>query len=285
MATRNYPVQNQNGGGQVAQVKSLEDYLNNSIIRQKFHEVLNKGAGAFIGSLQALTKQNHLFANCDAKSTVAAAMKAATLKLPIDQNLGFAYIIPYGKQAQFQMGYKGFVQLAMRSGQYKTINASVVHEGEVEGVDFISGEIIRGQRTGNNVIGYVAYFQLINGFSKTLYMTKEEIEQHARKFSKAYNSGPWKTNCDQMALKTVLKLLISRYGIMSIDMQDSGAMATALTYDQAAVGDDGAPQYIDNPRSSYNQQPQQPPIDIQPQEAPIPFNDADADAPAAEPAF
>ena len=141
----------------------------------------------------------------------------------------------------------------MRTGQYKTINASVVREGEIEDIDFITGEIIRGKRTSDEIIGYIAYFKLVNGFEKTLYMTKEEMEAHATQFSQAYNADKrynnrrsvWTTNFDAMALKTVLKQLISKYGIMSIDMQGGTAMASAITADQAVIREDGSPDYVD----------------------------------------
>ncbi|MGN1050580.1 MAG: recombinase RecT [Selenomonadaceae bacterium] len=145
------------------------------------------------------------------------------------------------------------MQLAMRTGQYKTINASVVREGEIEGVDFITGEIMRGKRTSDKVVGYISYFKLVNGFEKMLYMSKEDMEAHASKYSQAYNSDKrynnsrsvWTTNFDAMALKTVLKKLISKYGIMSIDMQGGEAMTKAMSSDQAVIREDGTPDYID----------------------------------------
>lgn len=136
---------------QVANVKSnaaaapkattVADWLDNSTIRQKFSEVLDKGANGFISSLLSLVKSNSQLQHADPKTVMAAAMTAATLKLPINPNLGLAYIIPYKDQAQFQMGWKGFVQLAERSGQYKTINTSVVYDGQIEDIDFITGEV------------------------------------------------------------------------------------------------------------------------------------------------
>lgn len=142
----------------------------------------------------------------------------------------------------------------MRTGQYKTINASVVHEGEIEDIDFITGEIIRGKRVSDQVIGYIAYFKLVNGFEKTLYMTKAEVEAHAVQFSQAYGADKrygksrsvWTTNFDAMALKTVLKRLISKYGIMSIDMQGGENIARAIESDGAVIGQDGTPSYVEN---------------------------------------
>lgn len=212
---------------------TIENWVESENIKQKFREVLDKGAGAFVTSILSLVKSTPQLAAADPKTVISAAMTAATLKLPIDPNLGFAYIIPYGKEAQFQMGYKGYIQLAMRTGQYKTINASVVYEGQVEGVDFITGEIIRGKKKSDKVVGYVAYFELINGFSKMVYMTKEEMLRHAQTFSKSFSrsSSVWKTNFDAMGLKTVIRRLISKYGIMSIEMQGAG-LATALSADK-----------------------------------------------------
>ena len=239
-------------------VATVESWISSSNIKAKFNEVLDKGAGAFVTSLLSLVKQTPALAECDPKTTISAAMTAATLKLPINPNLGFAYIIPYknktGAEATFQLGYKGIIQLAMRTGQYKTINASVVREGEIEGVDFITGEIMRGKRTSDKVVGYIAYFKLVNGFEKMLYMSKEDMEAHASKYSQAYNSDKrynnsrsvWTTNFDTMALKTVLKQLISKYGIMSIDMQGGEAMAKGMSSDQAVIREDGTPDYIDN---------------------------------------
>ena len=212
---------------------TIENWVESENIKQKFREVLDKGAGAFVTSILSLVKSTPQLAAAEPKTIISAAMTAATLKLPIDPNLGFAYIIPYGKEAQFQMGYKGYIQLAMRTGQYKTINASVVYEGQVEGVDFITGEIIRGEKKSDKVVGYVAYFELINGFSKMVYMTKEEMLRHAQTFSKSFSrsSSVWKTNFDAMGLKTVIRRLISKYGIMSIEMQGAG-LATALSADK-----------------------------------------------------
>ena len=130
----------------------------------------------------------------------------------------------------------------------------MVYEGQVEDIDFITGEIIRGKKVSDTVIGYVAYIELVNGFKKPLYMTREEMEAHARAFSKSYvydiNSGKkssvWSTNFDAMAQKTVLKQLISKYGIMSIDMQNDG-MSTAIASDQAVIKQVGEQyDYVDN---------------------------------------
>ena len=215
-----------------ANVATIENWVENENIKKKFQEVLDKGAGAFVTSLLSLVKSSPQLTAADPKTVIGAAMTAATLKLPINPNLGFAYIIPYGKEAQFQMGWKGYVQLAMRTGQYKTINAAVVYEGQIKDIDFITGEIVRGKKISDKVVGYVAYFELINGFSKTVYMSSEDMLRHAQTFSKSFSrsSSVWKTNFDAMGLKTVIKQLISKYGIMSIDMQGE-ALSTAISAD------------------------------------------------------
>ena len=246
--------------------QKISTWLGRDDVRQKFVAVLDKHADGFISSLLALVNETPELAKIDRPETImTAALQAATLKLPINKNLGFAHIIPYKKkskvngewvsesQAQFQMGWKGFVQLAERTGQYKTIHAGVVYEGQVRDIDFITGQIIKGEKISNKIIGYVAYIEMVNGFSKTFYMTKEEMQEHAKKYSQAYaydlqrgyKNSPWSTNFDAMATKTVLKLLIGKYGIMSVDTQ-SASLANALAADGAAIGKNGELDYIDN---------------------------------------
>ena len=231
--------------------RTIEDWVESENIKQKVNEVLDKGAPAFVTSILSLVKSTPQLAAADPKTVISAAMTAATLKLPINPNLGFAYIVPYKDTATFQMGYKGYIQLAMRTGQYKTINASVVYEGQIEDVDFVTGEIIRGKKKSDKVVGYVAYFELINGFSKMVYMTHEEMLHHAMTYSQAYKydkkngkkSSVWTTNFEAMGLKTVLKQLISKYGIMSIDMQGAG-LETALSADSTDDMYDRGPQNV-----------------------------------------
>ena len=251
----------------------FEKAVNNDLVRAKFREVLGKNAEAFVGSLLSLVKSNDLLLKAAPNTVIAAAMQAATLKLPINQNLGLAYIVPYWNskakenQAQFQMGWKGFVQLAERTGQYKTINASPVYEGQIEDIDFVTGNIIKGKKISDTVVGYVAYIEFLNGFSKTFYMDKDEMERHAMKYSQSYKKGfgVWKDNFDAMALKTVLKLLISKYGIMSIEMESSN-LARAIAADQAIVNEDDTYTYADNdndvPVTVEAQEPPQREIDV-----------------------
>jgi recombination protein RecT len=215
-------------------------------------QVLGERKSSFTNNIVALVANNTKLQECDPMSLMYSAIKATSLELPIDANLGFAYFIPYKNnargitEAQFQMGYKGFVQLAMRSGKYKTINVADVREGELKHQDLLTGELqfeIVSNREKKTVIGYVAFFELINGFRKCLYMTTDEVKAHAKQYSKTYSfkDALWNTNFDGMARKTVLKLLLSKYGILSIEMQD------AVKYDQAVIRDEnGTPSYVDN---------------------------------------
>lgn len=221
---------------------TLQSMVTSAGIRERFNDVLGKKAPAFISSLISVVNNSDMLAKADPTTVITAGIMAATLDLPINQNLGFAYIVPFynGKkritEAQFQMGYKGYVQLAMRTGQYKTINASEIYEGEIKSRNRLTGEFELGERTSDKVVGYIAYFRLVNGFEKYLYMTKEEVEAHAKKYSQTYKKGfgLWSTDFDSMAIKTVLKRLLSKYGILSVEMHN---MATALSNDGAVIRD------------------------------------------------
>lgn len=235
---------------------TLQQLLSSAGIKRRFEELLDNAAPSFISSILTIVNSSPKLKECSPNSILSAAGIAAALKLPINPSLGFAHIVPYksknGTQAQFQLGWRGYVQLAMRSGQYKTLNAGAVCEGQIAEIDFVTGEIIRGEKISDNVVGYVAYMELINGFKKSLYMTNEELQTHAEKYSQSYaydmrsgkKSSVWSTNFDAMAKKTVLKKILSTFGIISIDQQ-SAALATALQADQAVITDEGF-RYIDN---------------------------------------
>ena len=235
---------------------SLQDLLNSEKIRRRFEALLDKSAQSFMSSILTIVRGNSKLRECSADSILAAAGIAAALKLPINPSLGFAFIVPYKGHATFQIGWKGFVQLAMRSGQYRTLNSGAVREGQIEDIDFVTGEIIRGEKISDEIVGYVAYMELINGFKKSLYMSLDEMQAHAEKYSQSYaydlrsgrKSSVWSTNFDAMAKKTVLKKLLNNFGIISIDQQ-SAALATALQADQAVITEDGF-RYIDNERGS-----------------------------------
>ena len=240
------------------QTPNLQQLLSSVGIKRRFEELLDNSAASFISSILTVYNSNKKLQECSPGSILSAAGIAAALKLPLNPSLGFSYIVPYKNQAQFQLGWKGLNQLAMRSGLYRTINSSVVCEGQIKEIDFITGEIVRGEKISDEIVGYVAYFELLNGFSKSLYMTVDEIREHAEKYSQSYSydlrngkkSSVWSTNFDAMAKKTVLKLLLSKFGIISIDQQGLD-IVKALRADQAVITEGGF-RYIDNEQGEEN---------------------------------
>lgn len=230
--------------------KKVKSYLDSPELTERLQNAMTpQKKELFKTSLLGVINSNSLFEKADPLSIIQSALVATTLDLPINPSLGYAYIIPYGVKAQFQLGYKGLIQLAQRTGQYQTISASEVREGQIKDYDPLKGVQFDWTVTGGEVIGYVAYFKLINGFEKYLYMTIKELEAHGKKYSKSYDSkdkytkeynGIWRTNFDAMAKKTVLKQLISKFGIMSVEMQD------AVVKDQQVIDKDGNGEYVDN---------------------------------------
>jgi recombination protein RecT len=202
----------------------VKSFFAQEAIKKKFDELLGKRSSAFMTSVLQIVASNNLLQNAEPSSIYNAACVAATLDLPINNALGFAYIVPYGKSAQFQLGYKGFIQLAQRSGQFQTISATPIYEGQMVEQDPLRGFTFDFsiQKTGNP-IGYAAYFKLLNGFEKTLYMSAEELRQHGLKFSQTYKKGYglWKDEFDAMAQKTVLKILLSKFAPLSVEMQSA----------------------------------------------------------------
>ena len=202
----------------------LKGILNNETMQQNFRNILAENAGAFMASIIELYQSDGALQKCDPNRVVLEALKAATLKLPINKQLGFAYIIPYNNLPTFQLGFRGLIQLAQRSGQYRYINADVVCEGESVNYNRITGMLeISGTAKSETPVGYFAYFQLLNGFEKCVYWTREKVEAHAKRYSKAWSKAdsPWHTNFDAMALKTVLKTIISKYGVMSVEFANA----------------------------------------------------------------
>lgn len=235
---------------QKTQKASAVSLLQRDDVKKKFAEILGAKSAGFITSVLSAVNQNAMLKNAVPESVYMSAMMAAALDLPVNPNLGFAYIIPYNSRvkgengnqdtwvtsAQFQMGYRGFIQLAQRTGQFKTISASPVYEGQLISEDPLKGfEFDWKAKSSDKVIGYAGYFSLINGFEKTLYMTVEQLEKHGSKYSKTYSqsSSKWKTDFDAMALKTVIKLLLSKYAPLSVD----SPMAKAIVADQAIIKD------------------------------------------------
>lgn len=267
----NAPVKTEN---QIAEhdPKSIKAYVSDLTIRKKFEEVLGKKTQGFLASVMQVANQPQL-KNAVPATVINAAMMAATLDLPINNNLGFAYIVPYKRkfkdgnqwkesnEAQFQMGYKGFIQLAQRSGQFSRIAATPVFEGQLISANPLLGyEFDWTVENKGEAIGYVAFFKLLNGFTAELYMSKAEINKHAGNYSQSYRfaqgqlnqgkkaSSVWHENFDAMALKTVIKLLLSKQAPLSIEMQ------TAQLADQTIVRDVESNdfEYIDHNESMAN---------------------------------
>lgn len=209
----------------------LKSLLNTPTMQKKFEQVLNKKAPQFMASLLNLYNGDPALQAAEPMSIVSSAMVAASLDLPIDKNLGYAWIVPFYdskkgiKVAQFQLGYKGYIQLALRTGQYKAINVIEVHEGELIKWNRLTEDIeldLNGA-TSDKVIGYCGFFKLINGFEKTVYWTKDQVEAHRIKHNKMKDkkalNNVWKSDYDSMAMKTVLRNMLGKWGILSIEMQ------------------------------------------------------------------
>ena len=227
----------------MTQIQSLspKQFFNQDNVKAKFQELLGTRAAGFMTSVLQAVSSNALLAKAEPETIFHAAAVAATLDLPINNNLGFAYIIPFNQkqsdgnykcQAQFQLGYKGFIQLAQRSGQFQTIGAAPIFEGQLIESNPLTGFVFDfTKKTSDVVIGYAAYFKLLNGFEKTLFMTSDELKKHANKFSQTFKKGfgLWKDDFDSMSQKTVIKLLLSKYAPLSIEMQK------AVVSDQSIV--------------------------------------------------
>lgn len=242
-----------------AKSETIKNLINSDYIKSRFQEVIGDKAPAFLASVANATTLNPKLALCEPRSVLSAALVAATLDLPIDQNLGFAAIVPYKDVAQFQMMYKGYIQLAMRSGQYKTMNVSEIYEDEYEGYDPVTGEVFIKKTSGHSqreagdekkIVGYAAYFKLLNGYEKIEYWPIERIDAHGQRYSKSYKNpdGVWSQNKAAMRAKTVLKSLISKWGPMSTQME------IAVKTDQAVikelhrdVSDSANIEYVDSP--------------------------------------
>lgn len=222
-------------------------------VQNKFKELLGKRASSFVTSVLQIVASNGMLVKADPASIYQAAAVAATLDLPLNNNLGFAYIVPYNTKqadgtfrvvAQFQMGYKGFIQLAQRSGQFKSIYASPIYSGQIVSENPLEGYEFDFTVKSDKVVGYAAKFKLLNGYEATLYMSIEQLKAHGAKYSKTFGnkSGLWNTDFDSMASKTVLKLLLSKFAPLSIDMQ------RAVITDQALINDAETTDvtYIDN---------------------------------------
>ena len=218
------------------QPQSLQQLMNSGAVMKKLNDVLGseKKAASFVSSVISVANGNSMLRNCNPMTILGSAMVAATLDLPVVPTLGLAYIVPYKGQCQFQLGYKGLIELAERSGQFKNIIDEVVYEGQLVKKNKFTGEyeFDEDAKVSDKVIGYMARMDLINGFSKTIFWTKEEVDAHANRFSQAFRAGknsPWATDYDAMARKTVLKALFAKYAPKSVAIQQ------AVKFDQAVI--------------------------------------------------
>ena len=213
---------------------ALKQFFDKEQVQSKFKELLGTKAAGFITSVLQVVQSNESLKDADPATILNAAATAAILDLPINNNLGFAYIVPFKGQAQFQMGYKGFIQLAQRSGQFLTISATPIYNGQIKEANPLTGYTFDFTVKAEGLpIGYAAYFKLLNGFEKTIYMTVDELKKHGTSYSQTFKKGfgLWKDNFDAMAQKTVIKLLLSKFAPLSIEM------TRAVIADQAVVND------------------------------------------------
>lgn len=211
-----------NNPNAMAKIDQFKGVLNSQTIRAQLKNSLKDKSGAFLSSMIDLYSTDTALQNCNPEKVALECVKAAALDLPLVKSLGYAYVVPYKNVPTFTIGYKGLIQLAQRTGQYKIINADVVYEGELLGFDKLSGiPDLSGERISDKVVGYFAYFQLLNGHEHVYYMSHHDMEQYAEKYSPSYNSSqsPWKKEFDKMAMKTVLRQLLSKWGPTSTEMQ------------------------------------------------------------------
>ena len=238
-------------------VDVLKSMLKAESVQEQFTNALGKHRDAFIASVIDLYTSDKALQTCKPQDVIAQALKAASLQLPINKALGFAYIVAYNNNVKvkdehgndqwvkvptptFIPGYKGYIQLAMRTGQYRYINADFVYEGELRTVNRLTGELaLDGERKSDKVVGYFCYFELLNGFSKTLYMSVDDMAKYAKRYAPSLGKGTtvealiklanteqsgkqvgWLGNFSDMALKTVIRRLLSKYGYLSVEMQN-----------------------------------------------------------------
>lgn len=259
-----------------SKIDALKNILNAPSVQEQFQNTLKESKGIFVASLIDLYNSDSNLQECEPKAVVMEALKAAALKLPINKQLGYAYVLPFKNSKKvgndwvkkteptFIIGYKGYIQLAMRTGQYRTINADVVFEGEAQKTNKLSGEIsFDGKKTSDKVVGYFAFFEMLNGFTKTLYVEVEDMAKHAKRYSPSLKNSKevtveslvklalsqtestsvgWLGNFTDMAIKTCVRELLSKWGYMSVEMQ------------QAFGTDNDEPEKDNTPAISANKQ-------------------------------
>ena len=222
--------------------KDLKALLASHAIIKRLEEIIGRNTGSFCASLIQISNSNALLQRAEPNTVISAAIVAATLNLPINNALGFAYIVPFNNskagmvEAQFQIGYKGLIQLAMRSGQIKRLVTTEIYANQIISRNPIKGyefDFDTQPEKHEPAVGYYAYMELVNGFIAEAYMSVEDVKAHAARYSQTYKKGygVWKDNFDEMAKKTVMKQLLSKYAPMSVEMQN------AVVADQAVIRD------------------------------------------------
>ena len=245
----------------------ITTYLSNDAVKNQINSIVGgKNGPRFISSIVSAVNANSQLQQCTNQSILSGALLGESLNLSPSPQLGQYYLVPFndrekGKVAQFQLGYKGYIQLAIRSGQYKKLNVLAIKEGELIRFDPLNEEIEvkliedEEEREQAETVGYYAMFQYTNGFRKAIYWSKKKMEAHAMKYSMGYRAKKgytfWEKDFDGMAYKTMLRQLISKWGIMSIDMQ------TAIDADMAVINADGTKNYVDNEDENIIEQPAQ----------------------------
>lgn len=245
----------------------ISAYLTADAVKNQINQVVGgKDGQRFISAIVSAVNTNPALQECTNQSILSGALLGESLKLSPSPQLGQYYLVPFndknkGKVAQFQLGYKGYIQLAIRSGQYKKLNVLAIKEGELIRFDPLNEEIeVRliedeEEREQANTIGYYAMFEYTNGFRKAIYWSKRKMEAHALKYSKGYQAKKgytfWEKDFDGMAYKTMLRQLISKWGIMSIDM------ASAIDSDMAVINEDGTKDYVENDATVFDMEPAQ----------------------------
>ena len=249
---------NQNKG--MASTKTVAQFFDQKNVQSKFEALLGARGSQFISAVMAVVNGNDKLKNADPTSIYACAIAAATLDLSVNPNLGQAYIVPYGKSAQFQVGTRGYIQLAIRTSLYENLNAVEIYENQYKSYNSLTEEIVleNMDKPQGKVVGFAAYFKLTNGYTKTIYWSKEKCLAHAVKYSKTYNFGPWKTDEIEMCKKTVIKHILVKWGALSVEYKKQENLVTALKYDQAVVTTNGLEEadiedinftYDDNPNN------------------------------------
>lgn len=209
-----------NKNNQAKQLTPLAAMLKMPSVRERFEKMLGDRADAFLSSLLSLTNNNKLLAECDPGSILGAAAQAAALNLPINPNLGFAWVVPYKGKATFQIGYKGYIRMFQNTKFAKDISMECVYEGEIRNWNRFAQTYEIGERLSDCVVGYFASFETTYGFKKCVYVPKEDVLREAKKLP-SFNRGPWQTDTDKMAMKSVLSRLLRTYAPMDTEMQDA----------------------------------------------------------------